>query len=91
MTNAELAAAPVEIRAAHNCVTVEMQSAMDRVKARGISKLYPTEYTAALSEELGRSLVESATEQQLREAAADARLAKGEADLHAARVASRTR
>lgn len=91
MTSAELAAAPVEVRAAYNRVSVELQSAMDRVKARGISKLYPTEYEAALGEELGRSVVESEEEYQARELAANARLVKGEAELHAARVASRAK
>ena len=73
-------------RAKRNYVTVEYQAALERVEARGIKKHSTHEFETALREELGISVTQAEAAAAAIESAADARLAKGESDLHAARV-----
>jgi hypothetical protein len=77
-------------RAAHNRVSEALQAAWERVEDRGVTRLYPTEWDAAVREEMGDTSTPDEREaaEQASIAAADARLACGEAALHAARVAA---
>lgn len=66
------------------------EAAVARVRARGISSLYPREWEAAIREELGITAEEQEAQEQAARAAADARLAKGQADLHARAVSAQS-
>jgi len=66
------------------------QQAAENLRARGIKpwKLPAHEWEALMAAEMGLTPEADAAFEAARETAADARLAKGEADLRAARVAS---
>jgi len=78
----------IEERAKENFVSVEYQAALDRVAARGIKK-HEYAFEVALREELGVTASEAEAAELAVIKAADERLAKGEAALHATRVAAR--
>jgi hypothetical protein len=67
----------------------ELDAAAARCKARGVSTLYPQEWQAAMAQELGQTAAEAEQHDRDVRSAADARLARGEAALHAARLASK--
>jgi hypothetical protein len=65
----------------------DLNTAAARCKARGVSTLFPTVWEEAMAAEL-ESMGLTTLSQADVDAAADARLARGEANLHAARVAA---
>jgi hypothetical protein len=66
----------------------DLNEAASRCKARGVSTLYPTVWEAAMRSELETMGLCTRSQAEV-DAAADARLARGEAALHAARVSAR--
>jgi hypothetical protein len=53
-----------------------------------VSKLYPQEWEAAMRVELGITAEEQQAQEDSSRVAADDRLARGERDLHAAKIAA---
>lgn len=66
----------------------QVEAAAARCKARGIKKLYPTEWEAAMRLELGITAEQAEKHELAVIKAADDRLTKGELELHAARIAA---
>lgn len=66
----------------------DLNDAAKALRARGVSRLYPSEWESAMVAELATRGLRTRSRAEV-DAAANERLAKGEAALHAARLASR--